>query len=224
MEDGFRSATPLLREPSRTPALPHPRPPMPEDDDLDLAPGVLLVAEPTLGDPNFRRSVVLLCEHNEMGSFGLALGRPLDEQELTLSDVLDLGDPTVQVRAEDFELTLGGPVQPETLHYLHRHPEAVPDATEVTEGVWWGGDFEDVKRLLAGGGGDPQRLRFLLGYAGWGAGQLRAELDQGGWILAEATPSLVFPESLDAFWRQIMRRMGGEYALLSNFPDDPRMN
>ena len=193
-------------------------------DDLDLAPGVLLVAKPTLGDPNFRRSVVLLCEHNEMGGFGLSLGRPLEEQELSLSDALDLGDPTVQVRAEDFDLTLGGPVQPETLHYLHRYPEAVPGATEVTEGVWWGGDFEDVKALLAEGGGDPQHLRFLLGYAGWGAGQLRAELDQGGWILAEATPSLVFPESLDAFWRQVMRRMGGEYALLSNFPDDPRMN
>jgi putative transcriptional regulator len=197
---------------------------MPDTDDLDLAPGTLLVAPPTLGDPNFRRSVVLLCEHSPAeGSFGLSLGRPL-EQDLALSDVLDLGDPVARLRGEDFPLALGGPVQPETLHYLHRHPEAVPGATEVTEGVRWGGDFDDVKVLLADGEADAQSLRFFLGYAGWGAGQLRAELDQGGWILAPADVELVFPESLDAFWRQIMRRLGGEYALLSNFPDNPRMN
>ena len=190
----------------------------------DLAPGTLLVAPPTLGDPNFRRSVVLLCEHSEIeGSFGLSLGRPL-EQELTLSDVLDLGAPATRLRGEDFPLALGGPVQPETLHYLHRHPEAVPDAQQVAEGVWWGGDFEDVKQLLADGEADAESLRFFLGYAGWGPSQLRAEMDQGGWILASADPEIVFPESLEAFWRQIMRRMGGEYALLSNFPDNPRMN
>lgn len=192
--------------------------------DLDLVPGTLLVAPPTLGDPNFRRSVVLLCEHHPAeGSFGLSLGRPL-EQDLALSDVLDLGDPAARLAGEDFPLVLGGPVQPETLHYLHRHPGAVPGATEIAEGVWWGGDFEDVKQLLAEGTASLQSLRFFLGYAGWGAGQLRAELDQDGWILAPADAGVVFPESLDAFWRQIMRRMGGEYALLSNFPDDPRMN
>lgn len=194
------------------------------DDELDLAPGVLLVAPPTLGDPNFRRSVVLLCEHNEVeGSFGLSLGRPL-EQDITLRDALDLSEPAARLHAEDFSLALGGPVQPETLHYLHRHPEAVPDATEVAEGIWWGGDFEHVQALLAEGEADTRSLRFFLGYAGWGVGQLRAEMDQGGWILAPPAPDLVFPESLDAFWRQMMRRMGGEYALLSNFPDDPRMN
>ena len=192
--------------------------------DLDLAPGVLLVAPPTLGDPNFRRSVVLLCEHDDTeGSFGLALGRPL-EQDLALSDVVDLGDPAARLHGEDFPLALGGPVQPKTLHYLHRHPQAVPGAMEVAEGVCWGGDFEDVKQLVAGGEAGPQSLRFFLGYAGWGVGQLRAELDQDGWILAPADAGLVFPESIDAFWRQIMRRLGGEYALLSNFPDNPRMN
>ncbi|PSQ84285.1 MAG: hypothetical protein BRD44_01490 [Bacteroidetes bacterium QS_7_67_15] len=193
-------------------------------DDLDLAPGTLLVAPPTLGDPHFRRSVVLLCDHSATeGSFGLSLGRPL-EQDLSVSDVVDLGEPAARLHGDDFELALGGPVQPETLHYLHRHPEALPGATEIAEDVWWGGDFEDVKTLLASGAATPRSLRFFVGYAGWGVGQLRAELDQDGWILADADAELIFPESLDAFWRLVMRRMGGEYALLSNFPDDPRMN
>ncbi|PSQ85795.1 MAG: hypothetical protein BRD40_00065, partial [Bacteroidetes bacterium QS_1_65_9] len=173
----------------------------------------------------FRRSVVLLCEHsNGMGSFGLSLGRPL-EQDLALSDVIDLGDAAARLQGEDFPLALGGPVQPETLHYVHRHGrEAVPDATEIAEGIWWGGDFEDVKTLIADGEASTGSLRFFVGYAGWGAGQLRAEIDQDGWILTPADAELVFPESLEAFWRAVMRRMGGEYALLSNFPDDPRMN
>lgn len=189
----------------------------------DLAPGTLLIAPPTLGDPNFRRTVVLLCEHTAAeGSFGLVLSRPLGD--VALGDVLDLDDLASRLGGEDYPLALGGPVQPDTLHYLHRHPSAVPGAREVADGVFWGGDFEDVKALLASGEADAQSLRFFLGYSGWGAGQLQAEMDRDGWILARASADLVFPESTDDFWRRLMRQMGGEYALLSNFPDNPRMN
>jgi putative transcriptional regulator len=185
------------------------------DSDIVPVPGVLLVAPPMMLDPNFRRSVVLLCEHSPEGSFGLILNRPL---ALALSEVLD------GLHQGDAPLSLGGPVQQNTLHFLHRHGDLVSDAIPIFDGVHWGGDFEAIKVLVQAEAASPQNLRFFLGYAGWSPGQLEEEIEAGGWFLAYADDVLVFPEEPDTLWRTVLRRMGGEYALLSNFPDDPQMN
>ncbi|WP_420454084.1 YqgE/AlgH family protein [Rubrivirga sp.] len=177
-------------------------------------PGDVLVAEPPMADPNFRRTVVLLCEHTTEGSFGLVLNRPTG---LTLAQATDEAIPF------DADLWLGGPVQPDTLHYLH--PYAHLDGTlPVLDDVFWGGDFEALRELIAGGVVDPGRIRFFVGYSGWGAGQLDAEVDEGAWIVLPGSEALVFADGDDALWRQVLRQLGGEYALLSTFPDDPRLN
>lgn len=178
--------------------------------------GMLLLAPPALEEPTFRRSVVLLCEHNAAGSFGLVLNRPLDiEGGEVMDELMGYAEP----------LGLGGPVQPNTLHYLHRFNEAdVPGAIGVTDGVFWGGRFEAVQALVERGLATARELRFFLGYAGWSPGQLQAELEAGGWISAWADAQAVFPDDPATLWRTSLRRMGGEYALLANFPDDPRMN
>ncbi len=184
------------------------------DAEIVPAPGVLLIAPPMMLDPNFRRSVVLLCEHGPDGSFGLILNRPL---ALKLSDVLDdLGG--------DDQVSLGGPVQQDTLHFLHRHGDLVTDSIAVFDGVHWGGDFEAVKTLVQTHDATPQDLRFFLGYAGWSPGQLDEEIALGGWFLARADEVLIFADPPGALWRTVLRRMGGQYALLANFPDDPRLN
>ncbi len=179
-----------------------------------LRPGVLLVAPPMLQDPNFKRSVVLLCEHSGEGSFGLMLNRPLD---LQLKDVLE------DIAPFEDHLSLGGPVEPNTLHFLHRFEE-VPQAIRVADDIYWGGEFEAIKDLARSGQAHGESLRFFLGYAGWTTGQLGQEVEAGGWILAEADSSRVFPEEPFRLWRLILRNMGGEYAVLANFPDDPRLN
>src|SRR5690554_1503559 len=183
--------------------------------DLELSPGILLVAPPPLLDPNFRRSVVLLCEHGEEGSFGLILNRPLT---LQLSEVLE--------GMEQYEdpLLLGGPVQPNTLHFLHRYGDIVTDAVSLVDGIYWGGDFEVVKALVQSRQTTGNELRFYLGYAGWSPDQLATEIELGGWILTKADASLIFSEEPGRLWRTVLRSMGGEYALLANFPDDPRLN
>ena len=181
--------------------------------EIEPAPGVLLVAPPVLSDPNFRRSVVLLCEHGEAGSFGLVLNHLLTVQ---LGDVLE----SLSGRREP--LWLGGPVQPSTLHFLHRHGGDIAGAVPVVDGVCWGGDFDDVQRLLRSEAADG--LRFFLGYAGWIPGQLEAEVEAGGWILARARAAFVFPDDPERLWSAVLRSLGGEYALLANFPEDPRMN
>ncbi|QXD16620.1 YqgE/AlgH family protein [Rhodocaloribacter litoris] len=177
--------------------------------------GTLLIAPPLMEDPNFRRTVVLLCEHGEEGSFGLILNRPLT---LHLQDVLD------DVLDYDTPLSLGGPVQPNTLHFLHRFGERIPGAVPVLEDVYWGGDFEALKHLLTGERVTGEALRFFLGYAGWSPGQLEEEIEQGGWFLSPASGDVVFAEVPERLWRAVLRRKGGEYAILANFPDDPRLN
>jgi putative transcriptional regulator len=186
------------------------------DSEVDLTPGTLLISAPMMQDPNFRRTVVLLCEHQPgEGTFGLTLNRELDVQ---------LGDVLEDFMAYDPSLYLGGPVQRETLHYLHTRPDDIPGGIPLPGNVHWGGNFDTVQQLAKGGDASAADLRFFLGYAGWGPGQLEAELDEEAWITAPSATDLIFTTEPDNLWRAVLRRMGGEYAVLANFPDDPRMN
>ncbi len=183
--------------------------------DLTPSAGVILIAPPMMQDLTFRRSVVLLCEHGVDGSFGLILNRNV---ELQLADVV-----------EDMELyhgplSMGGPVQPDTLHFLHRFGDRVGETTQLTDDVFWGGDFEIIQEMVQQEETTSDELRFFLGYAGWSPGQLDAEVEQDSWIVTPADASMVFTGDPDLLWAKILRRMGGEYALLANFPDDPRLN
>lgn len=167
-----------------------------------------------MADPNFRRTVVLLCEHTTEGSFGLVLNRPTG---------LTLGEATDEALGFDADLWMGGPVQPDTLHYLHPFSD-LTGTLPVLDDVFWGGDFEALQAAIDAGSVDPARVRFFVGYSGWGPGQLDAEVDEGAWIVLPGSRDLVFADGDDAVWRQVLRQLGGEYALLSTFPDDPRLN
>lgn len=184
---------------------------------MDLAPGALLVAAPALLDPNFRRSVVLICDHTEEGTFGLVLNRSTD---LRLPDVVIAPDVT----GLDHTLYVGGPVQIDTLHFLHSYQDDLAEALPITHGVSWGGPFDEVIERIRAGTLDPAGFRFFLGYAGWGAGQLTDEIAEGSWIVLPADADAVFSADPPHLWRDLMRSLGGDYALFSNLPDDPRMN
>ena len=185
-----------------------------------MKPGALLISQPFLGDPNFERPVVLLCRHaSAEGSFGLVLNRAAN---LVLGDVLELplGDVSP---AAPLPLHLGGPVQPNTLHYLHQRPD-LPDATDLGQRTYWGGDFDALLGLLQTGAVGPADVRLYAGYSGWGVGQLAAEIEQKVWILHPPAAGKVFTLTTDAFWQTILREKGGRYKALSNYPIDPRLN
>lgn len=185
-----------------------------------MKPGTLLISEPFLGDPNFERSVVLLCRHHPAeGAFGLVLNR---RTNAALGDVMELplGDASP---AAPLPLYLGGPVQPETLHYLHRRPD-VPGAEPLGQGVYWAGDFDVLVGLLNSGEVTGDEVRFFVGYSGWSGGQLEEEIGRQSWIRQPASAGKVFTLATDAFWRDILREKGGRFRALSNYPIDPRLN
>ena len=177
--------------------------------------GSLLIAEPFLNDSNFERSVVLMCEHNERGSFGLVWNQPT---QLHLDDVL-----TDDIYP-DVPLYVGGPVEHNTLHFIHRRPDLIGQARPLAEGLHWSGDFEDVKRLLNLGTLPVTDIRFFVGYSGWGEGQLEGELKRDSWIVTPASAEFLFDTPPEQFWRAVLRQMGGQYRVLSHYPTDPRLN
>lgn len=182
--------------------------------------GTLLISQPFLGDPNFERSVVLLCRDDpEEGTFGLVLNRPT---ALTLGDVLDLPARTGRPAAE-LPLYLGGPVEPTTLHYLHRRAD-LPGATDLGQQVYWGGDFDLLLSLVGSGAVAAGEVRLFIGYSGWSAGQLAGEMQGQSWISHPASAGKVFTLASDAFWRDILREKGGRFKVLANYPVDPRLN
>lgn len=179
-----------------------------------LAAGKILIAEPFLGDPNFERSVVLLCEHNSSGSFGLVLNQATQS---LLSDV-------VEDIYSEFPLFIGGPVEQNTLHYIHRLGNLIEDSVSLGNGIYWSGDFESLKSLINIGSVKPTDIRFFLGYSGWGLGQLENELAQNTWITTDINSEEVFDEDAKDIWRSILKKMGGDFKILSNYPIDPRLN
>jgi putative transcriptional regulator len=183
---------------------------------LPPAKGTILIAEPFLKDPNFSRTVILLCEHQEEGSFGFVLNRTIDN---TLNELMP-------DRAADLDLPVwyGGPVQKDSLHFLHQYPDLIPGGANVADGVWWGGDFETAVDLLRSGGIERSKIRFFVGYSGWSGGQLDGEMQVNSWLTVEANRKLVFPSDPAQTWKDSLRLLGGEYEMMINFPTDPSLN
>src|SRR5215213_8371714 len=148
-----------------------------------LEPGILLIADPFLKDPNFMRTVVFLCEHQEEGSFGFVLNRSYD---YTLNELVS--------GLEDLKIPLfyGGPVQIDTIHFLHQYPDEIPGGLEVMKGIYWGGDFDKVVDMIRNESIDTTKIRFYIGYSGWTSGQLDNELTEKSWLTVKATRKIVF--------------------------------
>lgn len=177
--------------------------------------GILLIADPFLKDPNFLRTVVLLCEHKEEGSFGFVLNRPFAH---TLDELL------TDLKGHPLPVYYGGPVQMDTLHFLHQYPDIIPGGTEIMKGIYWGGEIDKALDLVKNGAANLSKIRFYLGYSGWGSQQLHDEMEQKSWLTVKATRKLVFHEDPNLIWKDALRLLGGDYEMMINFPVDPQLN
>lgn len=178
--------------------------------------GNLLIAEPSiLGDVSFNRSVILLADHNKEGSIGFILNKPLN---YTLSDLL----PEIEIPLRVYN---GGPVEQDNLYFIHKIPDLIPDSIEISNGIFWGGDFKSVIELINAGKLNEKDIRFFLGYSGWDADQLMNELISNSWIVSENIYKNSIIEKIDTtFWKEKMLELGGDYSIWSNAPENPSFN
>lgn len=178
--------------------------------------GKLLLSEPFMYDENFRRTVVLICSHDEEnGTMGIILNRPINVQ---LNEVVD-GFPFFKAK-----LFLGGPVATDTLQFLHSMGDEIEGSIKLSEHVYWGGNFEQIRTMINTGSVKADDIRFYLGYSGWAAGQLLQELKSNSWIVAKANYRHVFQSDSNLLWRQIMKELGGIYATMAGYPENPVLN
>jgi len=177
--------------------------------------GKLLISEPFLPDTFFNRTLVYLTEHNEKGSVGFIINKSIN---IKVSDALE-GFP-----GWDEKLTMGGPVAPDTLHYLHTLGNIIPDSAWVADDIYWGGNIEVVKELINSGKAGSGDIRFFLGYSGWGEGQLERELQENSWIIADVVPEVVMKYRKDDSWKTVLRSLNKKYRLWAEFPESPEMN
>lgn len=182
---------------------------------IEPAPGILLIADPFLKDPNFLRTVILLCEHQPQGSFGLVLNKQIEQ---TLDQLIP--------EFEGFELPVyyGGPVQVNTIHFIHQYPDLIPDSVNINNDIYWGGNFESVTALIRNKDIDTRRIKFFIGYSGWAETQLAGELEEKSWLTVSANRKLVFNTSEDEIWKGSLKELGGKYEMMINFPIDPQLN
>ena len=183
---------------------------------IEPAKGKLLIAEPFLHDPNFARSVVFLCEHGPEGTIGFVLN------QLTS---LSIGDLVIQLENHPPLLGLynGGPVQPDTLHIMHRIPDVL-GGVAVAPGIYWGGSYEILQHIIQNEKHDEKDIRLFIGYSGWSAGQLEKEMTDGAWLVGDANEDIIFESEPENVWKKAISNLGENYSLLANMPLDPQLN
>ena len=178
------------------------------DRRASVAPALLL-SMPQLDDPNFKQSVVLLCHHSDQGAWGLVLNRPTNRAATVMSES---GTPV----STGIEVWLGGPVELESGCILLGEMPDEGEALRVCDGLFVSGSQALLHRLL--GAPSPGRLRLLMGYAGWGPGQLEHELRQSAWLISEVDLDIVFETEASAMWEKAIRRLGADPATLQMSP------
>ncbi len=184
-------------------------------NDIKPAKGKILISEPFLMDYYFKRSVVLLAEHNNEGTFGLILNKQV---ELGLHEVLQ------DFPRFDAPVYLGGPVKTDSLYFIHTLGDQLENSLEIIEGLFWGGDIEVIKDMITYGKITPKEIKFFVGYSGWVSKQLDAELARNSWLVTSIKARQVMEGDPDKLWKESLKKLGGDYAYWTNFPSDPVMN
>ena len=184
-------------------------------NDMRPSRGKILISERLLADNYFKRSVVLLAEHNEEGSFGIILNKPIDNR---FNDIVP-----------DFpefkgDVYLGGPVSNSSLFFIHTLGDKIDNSQEIMEGLYWGGDIEAVRELILLKQIDVNQIRFCVGYSGWGSKQLEDELKRNSWLVSKLSPDTLMRKDPDKLWEYALNKLDNQYGYWTNFPTDPTLN
>ena len=177
--------------------------------------GTILLAEPFMLDPNFKRSAVLLVDHGEDGSVGFVLNRESDTR---------INDLVREFPDFDAPVYIGGPVGRDSVHYLHRKGDLLEGSDEVAKGVFWGGDYERLKFLVRHQMIEPRDIRFFVGYSGWSENQLDEELELGSWVTARMDANYLFKTDADKVWSRAMDNKGNAFSVIADMDEEAKYN
>ena len=187
------------------------------EKDKPLKAGSILLSEPFMWDENFRRTVILVCKHHSVeGTSGVILNKPV---KLDLEELLESFP-----KGFDGKLYLGGPVGTDLIQIVHTMGDKLKGSQKLCDGVYWGGNFDQLKKLIRQGEITNQHIRFYIGYSGWDADQLQEELKENTWIISSARHSYAFNDDPDTLWRKIMNDMGSLYQTMASYPENPNLN
>lgn len=185
-------------------------------DPRQLSRGKVLISEPFLPDPNFSRSVVLLTEYGPKdGAFGFILNKATD---------LELGELVDDFPKGKFGFHYGGPVNPENLFFVHTLGRTIDESREILNGLYWAGDFEQVKTLISMGKATPETVKFFGGYSGWSRGQLERELKEKSWIVSHLDVHDIMRGNPENLWKKSLKNLGAQFKIMAGFPENPLWN
>ena len=180
--------------------------------------GSLLIANPVLPDPNFSRTVILLCDHDEQGSFGLVINRSTQLKAPDLFLNINI------LKSYNEKIYLGGPVSQSMVFFLCRSPSAAGKLDEICSGVYLGSNLETLESLYSSLENPEQDIRFYLGYSGWSGGQLAEEIEQNSWLVQRANEQFIFLDSESLIWPKAVNSLGKKYQYLTKAPVNPQWN
>ncbi len=176
--------------------------------------GIILISEPSLRDFYFRQSIVLLAEHNEDGSFGVIINKPIESQ---VNDIIkDFPD-------FDLPVYLGGPVKTDSIFFIHT-ARNIEHSLRIIDGLYWGGNIDTIKQMIRDKELSEDSIRFFVGYSGWDPNQLDREIEEKSWVLSHANIPEIINKHPENLWSQHIKNMGKDYAIWANFPADPTFN
>ena len=171
--------------------------------------GQVLISEPFMAAGSFHESVILLCDVHPKGAVGFIVNKTIG---MNINDLID------SFPSFESEVLYGGPVQPDTIHYIHKYGDLLPEAQLVKKDIYWGGDFERLKGLVLSGQIESSKIKFLIGYSGWDNGQLEGELKESTWVLSDVDLSFIFDTDERGIWKKVMKASGDNYSVLSEVP------
>ncbi|MEE9439029.1 MAG: YqgE/AlgH family protein [Saprospiraceae bacterium] len=177
--------------------------------------GKILVAEPFMRDSPFKRTVILMTEHRPDGSVGFILNRKIG---------MKVNDLLAEFPEFDAPVYYGGPVDTDTMHYIHNVGDLLENSNEIVKGVYWGGDFDKLKFLVSNGLVQPQNIKFFIGYSGWSEGQLQGEINEGTWIVEEMFANYAFKAKISKLWSLVLKNKGDAYGVIAQMPESPCNN
>lgn len=176
--------------------------------------GRVLISQPGLMDQNFKRSVIVLVEHNDKGTIGFVLNAIVDIQ---------LSDLVPELPSFPALVSVGGPVEPNSIHFIHTLGNVIPNSIEIADGLYWGTDFAAMKSLVEQNKITSRQIRFFLGYSGWGESQLDDELEENSWVVSELDIVQIMAGKTD-LWSRVVKQMGPEFKSWTIYPENPSLN